>query len=496
MTTTEKQPSANVWLATIFSFCSFAVLYLIWANQYLPMVDIAQHASILAIWLDYHNPAFGYEDVYRFNWSTPYLLANILAYGFGKLMGVTAGIKMTLSVALLGVPLAFLLLLRQSGGDPWWSLLAFPLVFGYSFYWGFFPFLVAIPIAILHMIVSVRFARRPTIGNAILSAVAGVVLFYAHVIALIPCMVVLIVVYLQRNRDPQTFRRLLIPVLSSLPPFILWVANSEFGSSASLSLRWDLTTGRPFAMIAYLLGNREYLDNIGNVAIMAAIFFLSFRPRIRKDRSAWMPFVTIFIFVLLCPNGFKNALYIYQRLAILIVPAFFYGIAPGNLTPRNTLIARALIVIGVCYALGHLQQRFHQFDREAQSFNQILACMEPHKKLVSLIHADTSHRVAGQSHYRHFPAWYQAEKGGYISFSFAQTVQSFILYQQLHSAKINYFGGLHLHPDKFSWEQCSDFDYYLLRVRYPRDLKEFKREAGDHVKLLCQAKEWYLYLRR
>ncbi len=77
--------------------------------------------------------------------------------------------RLVIWAALVSLPMAVLAIARREGADPRAALAAFPLVFGFNYYWGFEPFYVSACLGVIGLLPSLRFARE---GNA--RSLAGV----------------------------------------------------------------------------------------------------------------------------------------------------------------------------------------------------------------------------------------------------------------------------------------------------------------------------------
>ena len=77
----------------LFGYALVLMIAPLWFGQYLPMVDLPQHAAQIAalkqIWAG--NPLF--TDVFEINWFTPYLLGYMALYVLSLAMPITVATK-------------------------------------------------------------------------------------------------------------------------------------------------------------------------------------------------------------------------------------------------------------------------------------------------------------------------------------------------------------------------------------------------------------------
>src|SRR5258708_13603380 len=90
--------------------------------------------------------------------------------------------RLVLCAYVTSLPLIAHALIRRIGGNGWFALLVFPLVFNFNVAWGFAEFIVAIPLVLL-LLYSVMAADRPSWPSTLLVCRGGLVLlFYQHVL--------------------------------------------------------------------------------------------------------------------------------------------------------------------------------------------------------------------------------------------------------------------------------------------------------------------------
>src|SRR5262245_17337319 len=144
------------------------------------MSDLAQHAGQVAVWRDLLSGTSKWQALLYVNYFTPYLLGYGLALALSFLMPVAAALKLALMLAYYLFVAACVMLRRRLDGDARLDWLFIPGFFGYAFVWGFYPFLIAVPIAVLFMVAAHRYAERPALASGALVLLAGLALFYAH----------------------------------------------------------------------------------------------------------------------------------------------------------------------------------------------------------------------------------------------------------------------------------------------------------------------------
>ena len=114
------------------------------------MTDLPQHEAIVSIMRHMHDPSFGFERYY--DWAlnrTLYVLPYFLATGLAYLVPVRLALHITVFISTLSYPLGILMTLRALKKPLILTLLALPILYNRSFFWGFIHFNFGIGIAFI-----------------------------------------------------------------------------------------------------------------------------------------------------------------------------------------------------------------------------------------------------------------------------------------------------------------------------------------------------------
>src|SRR6185295_4237474 len=171
------------WLLSIAATLAAVVTWVFFHFTYLPMVDLPQHAAALSEWVHLDDPGYGFADQFEINWWTPYLLSYLLARPFVPLLGVLGALKLVVLLSVLGTVAAYWALLRSVAQDEWLCLLALPLSFGFSFYFGFTNFLIGTPFILVSLVLALKYSAQPSARVGVPFAIVLGATFLAHVIA-------------------------------------------------------------------------------------------------------------------------------------------------------------------------------------------------------------------------------------------------------------------------------------------------------------------------
>ena len=233
-----------------FLACCFLAGYLLWANQYLPMVDLPQHAAQLSIWQRWDHPEFNYRLIYEHNWSAAQQIPYLLIYSLTWAFSIHAALRLALGVFLLGIPVATLFLLRETKLPAWLVFLTFPTAFSFSFYWGFINYLAVTPLLILLLAWAHRYSLEPTPARGLKLLVLNHFLFFTHPLGLLFGGLLSVPLIAVRSGHPMVATRRLLPWVLSAPIPLLWLTltlSQETVEPVQMTVTWwNLGAGRFF----------------------------------------------------------------------------------------------------------------------------------------------------------------------------------------------------------------------------------------------------------
>ncbi len=492
---TESEPGRRerlLWRLS-WALCLSFALVVIWSNRYLPMVDLPQHAALTSVWKHIDDPTSGYRQTYGLNYLTPYLLPFLVLRLSAEFLPILTATKVVLTFSLLAVPFACDYLVRRRGPDRWWCLLCFAFLFENAFYWGFIIFLFAVPVGLFTLAVGLDYLEKPGTGKGVWLGILCAALFFSHVIVFAIIIPMLAASAVLSRTGWKAILRGLFPLLASLLIALYWKSSfsSEHGSFTDFVVDADLTFKR-FIIPGALLGRpRDVYSALAVVAFFAILLALA-RPRPKPGLLPWAPFLVTLVFVLLFPQTISRV-YLGDRYSVFLLPTAMLGFVRSE-SRRAVRISRVVIVGSTLVWLAVLQGRFQEFNRRVGPFDQVIAQLQPHRRLVYLNYANEIGGTPPGNQLMHFGAWYQAIRVGRIGYSFAETIHQ-VVYFRPGASLIQDGKYLSWNPSYFDWRRHGDFDYFLLHVRGPSDVNAFLSEAAAHTRLAYHAGPWFLFER-
>jgi hypothetical protein len=485
----------------------------IWIATFPPMTDLPMHAAEIGLLQAMRRGGFPYEASFQFNWFTPYLFGYLLVYGLLPFVGIVTACKIVVALALAAMPVSTALVLTETGADPRWALLTIPAMYGFTYQWGFLNFIVAAPLGLLFVWLTLREARNPTLAGALTLGASAIALFFCHALlcaffgAIAGC-----ILLLSAGTLSGAIRRLL-PLTAVVPVIIVWAAGRVGRSVVRLAPMWDLnwfsteepyyahvarwTTpegwgwGRVTGLFPRMLGVQA-----GWLAALfgLALFLLPFAAGARLTRrpAKWVPFVVCVLTLLLLPGVLFDAAFLFQRFCIFALPLFLLTLeAPAGWTwPRWTWPACGALAAGW---IGIVSLNTVRYEADAAGFKQVLSRMEPGARALSFIfERDADGTIAPV--FLHFPSWYGALKAGLVDPSTAEAPA--IVHYRPGLQPVAQMLAFEWNPGAFEWTRYGGAQYRYFVVRAPVDLGvRIFAHATCAVRLAYHVNQWWLYER-
>ncbi|MCX5753314.1 MAG: hypothetical protein NTW97_06650, partial [Candidatus Krumholzibacteria bacterium] len=195
-------------------------LVLILSTRLFPFTDIPNHLAAATIVRYLGEPSNRFAEFYRVD---TFLKPNTFHPIFCSLKVFPSpefGNRIYLALYAILLPASVYLIIRKLGGNLWFSLLSFLLLYNYSLSWGFIGFVFAIPLVLLFCYFFIFDERGVTGASRILWAAAFLVfLYFVHLLAALFCLLLLFLAFAPRfRRIPRA-----IPggLIASLPLIVL-----------------------------------------------------------------------------------------------------------------------------------------------------------------------------------------------------------------------------------------------------------------------------------
>lgn len=491
-----------------FSRAAFhaTVLYaglLFWIAARPPMADLPQHAGQIALLIDLLDGMSPWEPLLRVNPLTPYLIGYALAVPLALVMPVAAALKLLLSLAFYAFVAACVALRRHFGGDPRLDWVFIPSFFGFAYAWGFFTFLLAVPLGLVFLLVADRYAAQPTVRGAMAVAGAGLLVFFSHglVFLFVACIGACLV--LARQKSAGRIARALLAYLPLAAVSIAYAIVVQAPGALSAAWPdgvWWRDFGSRLAVMRAIFGySADHLQD--TIFLAAAAVVVLWAPkwlglRLNTAPAALVPLATVILVWVAAPFYAMKTAFLYERFSLFMLPfmCFAYrappaGSAAGVGLPRAVLVQCLLAF--VCWGfLAGQAQRLLAFDEEARDFDRVRTGLEDGRRALYIPLDKNSEGARSTIAYEHYALWYQAENGGLVDFNFAWAHSQAVRYREDRLPSVRpYWKGL-----GFDWRQDEAWRYRYIFVRASAPLPDtFFENDQCEVALLRRAGSWAVY---
>ncbi len=457
-----------------FAGCCFLTILSFLVSDYLPMVDLPEHAAQLSIWQQWDDPAFGHQAIYEFHPFVPLQTAYLLVVILGFVFPLQIALKVVVLGLILGVPLSTGYLLKRLRLDPWLVFLAFPIAFSYSFYWGFINFLAAIPLVIFLTVFIDRYSQAPTRARAFGLGLFFLVLFLTHPLAFGYAGVVLGPLILIRAPDVPSAVRRAVPLLLALAVAVVWVVLSASGENINLVPKeWKLSAIRLLEFFNQTVGTGNFTGLIWGLVVLTVPFVLGYR-----FHSSWkrrLPLTLAVVVFFTFPWDLWSVLFVYRRFAVFTLPLLLFALQERPDGHVQSRIRKLVPVTLAAIWLSVLNVNFHAFGKEAGEFDPLIEKIPPHKTVLNLALDYESPFVPGPV-YAGFAKWYQVERGGRMDPSFAGVFHNRFQYRsEVNPDLPALFKSIRGETD---WSvQAATYEYFIVRAE-SQNASEALRRIG------------------
>jgi hypothetical protein len=479
-----------------------------WMAQHLPMVDLPQLSGQVAVLKDLLQGDPTWQDVFRINFFTPYLIPYALWLPLTFFFSIAVSGQILLTAGYLFFIWTCIYLRKIFNGDSRLDWLFVPCYFGICFKWGFITTLLAVPFGLLFVVFAKIYTDAPSILKGTLLTVAGYFLFFCHGFVFIFSLAIGFCFLLLRFRLSKRLMLMSAPYLGLVVLCLIFYALKSSGLPQVPSqdfLEWGWYRGRAEEFLVYTLGMKEDREFLPIVLLFLAFPFL-LGSRLRRQRYDHLIPLGVLLAAWISWPSYGNVLgmdfaFIYHRFAIYIFPFYILLFQrPEKTVPDQSglnvnvirEIAAPLLVVLACWAFFAVQSaRVLQFAEESADFDRVVAKAEPKQLALYLVFDSSSPASNNGAAYRHFPAWYQAEHRGAVEFNFASYLNQVILYRFNESNKIPEFGSK---PFTFKWNDNKGDRFYYIFIRHKNKFpSNIFADAGCPISKIIESGTWSLY---
>jgi hypothetical protein len=476
-----------------------------WVARYPPMADLPQHAGQLAALRDLLAGTSPWESLLRVNPFTPYLIGYVLALPLSYVLPIAEALKLLLSLSFYAFMASYIVLRRHFGADARLDWLAIPGFFGFAYVWGFFTFLLAVPLCLLFIWLADRHAREPALASATILCAVGVLLFFSHGLCFLFAVATSAVICVLRGNSWSARIRLLAPFIPLALLSLAYAvslsrneANVPDGAATSVWWDWMFRAFVPVYIFGVVPEPTTFPLTLLVSSLGALVLFLS--PLLLG--SAWngrhaavcIPFTVLVLAWLSAPDQSMRIAFTYHRFALFILPLFALMFrAPRTLNARHAWRDGAIqcAMAGVCWASLFMHaDRAARTEHERRDFDAVRLTMEPAQRVLYMAVDARTEAADNEVPFLHYAVWYQAENRGLVDYNFAWAPSQVVRYrlEQLPAVSRQW------RPQRFDWTRDQGWLYRYFVIRHAEPLsREFFQNDRCAVEHLRTAGRWSVY---
>jgi hypothetical protein len=494
----------------IFGSLSILTVLPLFLFEFLPGVDTSTHLSMVRI-LRY---AFENPQDFHATFGTRLFQPYWGYYAPVLLLSTVLPIELAARIALAGIllllPVAALVLLRREGADPWASLLAFPLVYSFSFWWGFYPYLAGVGLALLGLAAVDQWIETPTrrvlawlfaTSLGVLACQGVAWFFWAG------CALFLLLTDRRAHR-----RRTLLGAAGALalPVLLLLAYNARLESWGNLAWIREHPLSHPFSRRAAEFLRNTFLASEPRTEaallvlflVLAGVWAVGRGPSLRPGAWRWAALGALMIACYwIFPQDFLGVSFFYQRFPQL---GFFFLLLAASPRPRFHvplgLAAAALAFYGVFNAAVITSG----VDEEMRGLKECLGSAAPKTNLIGLMY-ERSARIADQPFFLHADNYHVYWNGGRVYAHSMEMLSTTPVYWRDHTAFDRVRPAFDWRPWQFEYGPMSKNVRYFL-VHGPKivilpgdellidvDATLLKKDGLEDSRRVCESGLWRLY---
>ncbi len=509
-------PPPLLWLAWI---CAAAtIVYTIgapfWAAEYPMMTDFPFHAASSSVFRHYMDGGWHFREQFVFQpFAVPYVTLYAISAIFMIVLPPVVATKLAAALLLALLPAGLMVLcwgLRKSPLLGLWGLVP---VWGVLAHWGFIGFLGALGLFAMALGLGLRVVDRPSVRLQGALIAVLILLFFTHIYRFPFAIAMLVLVGAVMHGRVESVRGLFIPIGVASALFVIWWLTRADLLLPKMRWIWPPAWNRLSDAGQYttdiFIGSEdtEMFRRVGWLFLLTALALFAIAVlRLRSwPRGGWVVpahavvGIAILLFLALyltLPMEVGVWWYVFPReitAALFLLPALLPNL------PRKTWAHLGFVIwtaIGIVPLSQFVAEAHREFATTTVHFREIIAELPQAPKLLYLVYDHAGSR-ARNSPYVHLPAYVQAERGGWLSFHFAQ----------LHGVPFRYRDAMdpdavvppptpvrwEWTPEQFQLDQHGDFfDWFLVRrERSPDSLFASDRS----IQRVAHFENWWLYHR-
>lgn len=388
-----------------------------------PFIDLPSHLNNATIIREYDEPANRFQDYFDYSLLSRPNVAYYFIVSLPIWPSAETGNRVFYVLYVLLFPLAALLVIRRLGGNPWFALLAFLLLYNFNVGWGFTGFTISLPMLMLLFAWLLDDSARFSFARQVLLSLFLLLLFFTHAIAFLFAAGMFGFLLLWRHpRQPLTWLKqllLLLPTVAFMVPW--WTVHPLDDGEMGLGRFFLFYYSGPYwhtiiKRLGFFVFDNYFLFPHYAGYLAAAVFASAIllplgwavrrrwgRPLDERGRIALALTVYAALCFFLLPDYLPGHWALFQRFSVCLLLALIFI---GSVLYRDRLprgMAAAFTVLALAH-FGLWADYHHSFAVETKDFTpELFPEDEPEAELSAFI---TDNRFRGRQIFMHFQNYF------------------------------------------------------------------------------------------
>ncbi|MGH7437588.1 MAG: hypothetical protein ACRENE_18070, partial [Polyangiaceae bacterium] len=439
---------------------------------------------------------------------TYYVLGALLAC----VVPIASAMKIATAAMLSLLPIGLAVYCRGLKKDPSMGVAAACVAWGTLAHWGFISFLGAVGLTLMGLGITLMTVERPTRGRIVALGLVTLAVFLTHPSRLPPYLIAVGLTTAAMFPVHRCLRPVAIAVAPAVVLFAAWWLARPATETGAVTLQFD--PGRASLMGQWLLhsfrgpAEAPVLDEVVGLVLGVGVYSGLVRlfharrrrlPRLSRralhaSAAALAVSLTFLGLYFVLPLRIAAWSLVYPR-EITVAALCALAALPG--LPRSPWLrapALCALLVAVMAPTRLVTEKHAAFDRWTRGFDDLVAEMPLAPKLGYLL-LDRTGPEGDTLPLLHFPAWVQAERGGWLSYHFASNEAAPIRFRRTPPMDVPPATpeGFEWHPEMFDLSTRGKYFDWIL-VRAPSS--PAARLAEDpSLELVDRRGWWWLYHR-
>ena len=495
------------WVVLILAL---TVLYLIpiWSFHYFPSQDGPSHIANAEVIKDFGDQERVFDQYYRLNTRPfPNWISHLWLAGWLYLVPPLVAEKLLLSLYVILMPLCIWYLLQAAGHrQPLYLLLAYPFIYHFSLFMGFYNFSLAVPLCILSLGYWWKHREAWTWQRVAILNLCLATTYFSHLVPylLFYALVPFLAIASLRTR----WRLLLLNLVSVLPASILgiqYVLTSGFSAAAQ--------TPNNLGNFSRLLGELLWLNGLVSfnlvhekrlgrvlVVVIAVAIVLGIAHRMwrwHRERTALLesrdyfllPCVIVLGFYFYLPDGVANQGGLVTARMNLLAGLFILPWLKEDIWKMARWGMTVLAVGVVLLNWGYFTHRIHLFQPELRAYTAGTDLLGENDVVMPLIFDKTGPYSGRVQVFTHAMNYYCLENGN-INLGNYEAQQHYFPVSFREDFQRPTISQVHYTPQEIDFGACAEYVKYIVAFGENADVL---RQVEIHYGLLRHEERLRVY---